>query len=83
MPRKCNPDLTIDWKVVLPAHLAGAVEHELMGPGGRPRYGERSRLIGQLLAVWLAGRGRHVPVDSPPSPDLYTPTAPLGASNGN
>lgn len=75
MPRKMNPDLSIDWKIVLPAALAGAVEHELMDPITRkPRYGERSRLATQLFANWLAERtGRVLPVDMPPSPDLYPP----------
>lgn len=71
MPRQCNPDLTIDWKVVLPATIAGAVEHELLNPiTKKPRYGERSKLITQLLADWLATRGRKLPVDLPPSSDL-------------
>lgn len=72
MPRKMNPDLMIDWKVVLPAHIAGAVEFELMDPiTKKPRYGERSRLIAQLLADWLIPRGRSIPVDNPPSADVY------------
>lgn len=74
MPRPANPDLSKDWKIVLPAHLAGAVEFELLDPiTKKPRYGERSRLIGHLLSEWLATRGRKVTVDSPPSEDLIKP----------
>ena len=71
MPRAANPDLMIDWKVPLPATLAGSVEHELMDPiTGKPRYGERSRLIAYLLADWLARRhGKRIEID-PPSSDL-------------
>lgn len=73
MPRACNPDLMKDWKVPLPATIAGAVEHELMDPiTKKPRYGERSKLVAALLADWLATRGRKVEVDLP-SPDIYTP----------
>jgi len=72
MPRRCSPDLTKDWKIVLPATLAGSVEFELLDPlSGKPRYGERSRLISQLLSNWLAERGKKVPVNEPPATDLY------------
>ena len=72
MPRPCNPDLMIDWKVPLPATIAGAVEHELMNAvTGKPRYGARSQLIAYLLSGWLAGRGRQVEVD--PLPDDLLP----------
>lgn len=72
MPRHTYPDLRKDWKIVLPATLAGAMEHELMDPlTGKPRYAERSRLIAALLADWLEKhRGRKIVVDMP-SPDLY------------
>lgn len=74
MPRKCSPDLMKDWKIPLPATLAGSVEFELLDPlTGKPRYGERSRLVAALLQNWLAGRGKVVPLDAPPSPDLYNP----------
>lgn len=68
MPRHVNPDLMIDWKVPLPATLAGAVEHELFNSvTGKPRYGARSKLIGYLLAEWLAKhRGKKIEVDLPP-----------------
>lgn len=70
MPRPVNPDLTIDWKVCLPATLAGSVEHELMDTiTGKPRYAARSKLIAYLLAGWLRERGRKIEVD-PPDADL-------------
>lgn len=72
MPRPLNPDLSKDWKVCLPATLAGAVEFELLDPiSKKPRYGERSKLIAALLSEWLAKRGRQIDVDLP-SPDLYS-----------
>jgi hypothetical protein len=78
VPRHCNPDLTKDWKVVLPATLAGAVEFELLDAAtGKPRYGQRSRLIEALLAEWLAKRGRKLPVDNLPDSDLYVPSPEL------
>lgn len=73
MPRPTNPDLMIDWKIPLPASLAGAVEHELMNPlTGKPRYGARSRLAAYLFSEWLAGRGRKIEVDLPDQ-DLLKP----------
>lgn len=81
MARHCNSDLSKDWKIVLPATLAGAVEYELLDSvTGKPRYGERSKLVGALLTEWLASRGRRIPNDMPPANDLYVPKT--GASNG-
>lgn len=63
MPRHTTPDLRRDWKISLPATLAGAVEYKLLDPvTGKPRYAERSRLIGALLNLWLAKMG-DVPFD--------------------
>jgi hypothetical protein len=74
MPRHCNPDLTKDWKLPIPATVAGAVEFELLDPvTKKPRYGERTRLVTQLLANWLRERGYNVLVDTPPSQDLMQP----------
>lgn len=73
VPRACNPDLMKDWKVPLPATLAGAVELELFDHlTGKPRYGERSKLIAYLLSEWLQRRGRRIEVDLP-SEDLLHP----------
>jgi hypothetical protein len=79
MGRPANPDLTIDWKIPLPATLAGAVEHELMSAAtGKPRYGERSKLIAYLLNEWLKQRGRHINAAAilEPSDDLLPTGAP-------
>jgi hypothetical protein len=73
MPRHTEPDLRKDWKISLPATLAGSVEFELMDPTTKkPRYAERSRLIAALLADWLSKRGKTVEVDMP-AEDLYKP----------
>lgn len=76
MPRHTTPDLRKDWKIVLSATLAGAVELQLMDPiTGKPRYAERSRLISTLLAGWLAERGIRLPGGADlPSEDLLTPS---------
>lgn len=74
MPRKPNPDLSIPWKILLPATVAGAVELELLDPvTQKSRYGERSRLITALLLEWLERRGRPLPKDLtvPPAVDIY------------
>lgn len=67
-PRK--PYLRVDWKLSLPAHLAGRVDLLLVDPlTGKPKYGARSRLSEQLYEHWLAIiEGR----DPPPLPDLQT-----------
>lgn len=67
MPRHTEPDLRHDWKVTMPATLAGSVEFHLMdGLTGRPRYGERSKLIAALLSRWLAIRHNiDVPTEMP------------------
>lgn len=74
MPRAANADLMKDWKICLPATLAGAIEHELMDTlTGKPRYAERSKLVGWLLSRWLAERyGRTIEVDLP-SEDFMKP----------
>lgn len=74
MPRHTSPDLRKDWKISIPATLAGAIEFQLYDPiTGKPRYAERSRLITHLLNVWLAERTGDSPFDLgdlAPSPDL-------------
>lgn len=82
MPRHTDSDLRKDWKISLPATLAGAVEFELLDPlTKKPRYAERSRLIAALLAAWLQARGKAVEVDMP-SADLYTPPPKPKVLNG-
>jgi hypothetical protein len=58
MGRHVNSDLSIDWKICLPATLAGRVEHLLMNPiTGKPKYGARSKLIEELLSGWVREQG--------------------------
>jgi hypothetical protein len=55
MGRRFNPDLTMRWKVVLPAALAGKVEYMLLSPHlQKPIYGARGSLISALLEYWVA-----------------------------
>ena len=67
MGRPSNPDLSLPWKIVMPATLAGKVKFLLWDPvHNRPRYGARNRLITALLERWLAEQERdgvkvHVP----------------------
>lgn len=54
MARPCNPDLTKQWKVSLPATLAGTVEFYLFDLiHNKPIYGSRSKLITDLLSGWV------------------------------
>ena len=55
MGRPFNPDLTKNWKVSLPATLAGTVEFYLFDPlHKKPMYGSRGKLITALLENWVA-----------------------------
>lgn len=52
-PRK--PYIRADWKISLPAPLAGRLDMALIDPlTQKPRYGARARLIEKLLEHWLA-----------------------------
>lgn len=56
MPRRLDPDrdLSKDWKISLPATLAGRIEYALMDSiTHKPVYGARNRLIAALLDKWL------------------------------
>lgn len=54
MGRPRNPDLTINWKIPLPATLAGMVELALTDPlTKQPRYGARTKLVTALCEHWL------------------------------
>lgn len=56
MPRPANPDLSITWKVPIPATLGGKVEFLLLDPmTNRPIYGARVKLITRLLDAWVSG----------------------------
>lgn len=68
MPRPSNPDLIRNWKIALPATLAGTVEFLLMDPITRkPRYSARSKLIQVALERWVAEYEGRTP---PPMPSL-------------
>jgi hypothetical protein len=54
MPRPQNPDLTKNWKVCLPATLAGTVEFYLFDRlHNKPKYGARGELLTRLLSDWV------------------------------
>lgn len=54
MPRRPSTVMRKDWKISLPATLAGAVEFALLDPvTKKPQYAERSKLIARLLNDWL------------------------------
>lgn len=54
MSRPLNPDLTKQWKISLPATLAGTVEFYLFDTlHKKPRYGSRAELIKRLLEGWV------------------------------
>lgn len=55
MPRPQAPDLTREWKIHLPATLAGKIEYLLFDRIlNKPQYGSRSKLLTALLEYWLA-----------------------------
>lgn len=69
-------ELYIQWKITLPAELAGRIEYALMDSlAARPIYGARARLIQALLEHWLAQqRGDPNPPTVPSINDLRTRT---------
>lgn len=67
-PRK--PYIRADWKLSLPAALAGEVDLMLEDPLTRkPRYGARARLIEAMLRRWIAEQ-RGEPLDTLPIPTI-------------
>jgi hypothetical protein len=72
MPRRAKSELTIEWKLSMPATLAGRIENVLGDPvTGKPIYGVRNRLLVMLLDHWLAQQSNP---DSPPEllPEIPT-----------
>lgn len=64
MPRPLNDEPTVDWKILLPAPLAGRIEYMLTDPiHNKPIYGARAKLIRALLENWIAEQSQ-----SPPTP---------------
>lgn len=65
MPRRPNNEMRTEWKISLPATLAGQIEMLLLDPiTGKPRYGARRQLIEGLLTEWLAAQ-LDQPLDQP------------------
>lgn len=55
MGRPASPDFHRTWKVHLEATVAGTVEAMLLDPvHNKPRYSSRSRLLQNLLEIWIA-----------------------------
>lgn len=66
MPRPFNPEQIKNWKVGLPAPLAGRVELALWDRiNNKPAYGKRSDLIAELLELWVSGK---LPTTIQPNP---------------
>jgi len=64
--RPLNPDLTKNWKISLPATLAGTVEFYLFDPlHKKPLYGSRGRLITELLEKWVDDQKRLAAASQP------------------
>lgn len=71
MPRRHNSELTIEWKLSMPATLAGRVEHVLGDPvTGKPIYGVRNKLLTMLLDRWLAEQSDTAPELLPEVPTI-------------
>ena len=76
MSRPFNPDLTKNWKISLPATLAGTVEFYLFDPlHKKPIYGSRAKLITELLEKWVSDQA------GPKGPAAPTATGANNARN--
>lgn len=72
MPRPSNPDLSLPWKINLPASLAGRVEFMLLDPvHGKPIYASRNKLIVALLEHWIAREHGTPPALLPRIPSIF------------
>lgn len=68
MPRPLNDDLSVRWKLVVPATLAGMVEYMLTDPvHQKPIYGSRTKLISALLERWVAQQQGRDPLPEVPT----------------
>lgn len=66
MSRPRAPDLIKEWKLGVPATLAGRIEYVLHDRlTNKPIYGARNRLVAALLEYWLATQSG-TPEDSRP-----------------
>lgn len=67
MGRPSNPDLSIPWKLLLSAPIAGRLELMLADPiHSKPKYGARRKLTEALYEWWIA-RESGVPENQRPS----------------
>jgi len=75
MGRPSNPDLTLPWKINMPATLAGKVEYLLWDAiHNKPRYGARNKLIVALLESWLSEQETGAKTPVPTLADLKQPS---------
>lgn len=67
MGRPSNPDLSVPWRIHVPATLAGTIEHMLFDAvHGRMKHGARNRLVVALIEQWAAQQlGRPDPPSVP------------------
>lgn len=66
MARPLNDEPTVDWKILLPAPLAGRIEFMLTDPiHQKPIYGARAKLIRALLENWIAEQSGSPPLPVP------------------
>ena len=57
MPRPRRKDRVARWKLSINEEIAAKVDLYMFDPITlRPRYGERSRLVEQLLTEWLESK---------------------------
>jgi hypothetical protein len=68
MSRPLNDEPTVDWKILLPAPLAGRIEYMLTDPvHNKPIYGARAKLLRALLEHWIAEQTNTEPRPAVPS----------------
>jgi hypothetical protein len=66
MNKRNDSDLIRNWKITLPATLAGRVEYMLLSPiHQKPIYGARARLVESLLEYWVSLQSGSVPAPLP------------------
>ena len=80
MSRRGRPPLAeprVAWKLYIRSTLAAEVELLLLDPmREKIKYGERNRLVEELLEAWIAERRKNVPAQQGTS---NVPEIPLGA----
>jgi len=71
MNKRNDSDLIRNWKITLPATLAGRVEFMLLSPvHQKPIYGARARLVESLLEYWIAVESGAIPPHIPSVEEL-------------